>query len=133
MATGWKTVVITPRTNIPPINLCTKLNPLWWCKNLDHPTPPDWYRPGQKMRNLRWNMRNPCNNFTFYTIGIADKTFERRGKYPEVVFNPNGGWSYSVCRYKRLCLPFLSYQHGKFKFYAGWRNRGNIGFKLTFK
>lgn len=28
-------------------------------------------------------------------------------------------------------LPFVSYINSTFKFYIGWRNRGNFGFKLT--
>lgn len=109
-----------------------KINPLWWLKNEDDPVPPDWYMAGssQRKRNTWWLMRNPLHNFTFYVIGMADKPFTSSGKYPDDVFNPKGGWNWSVRRYKWISLPFVSYK-GKVKFYAGWRERGNIGFKLT--
>src|SRR3989442_191378 len=54
-----------------------KWNPVFWFKNLDHPTPPDYYRPNDPHRIRKWHFRNPFNNFTYYVIGIADKTFRR--------------------------------------------------------
>ena len=65
-------------------------------------------------------------------MGIADKEFIRGGRHPKEVFNPNGGWNWAACRYKCVWLPFISYQRGRFKFYIGWRERGNFGIKLTF-
>jgi len=107
-----------------------KWNPIWWFGNADEPTPPDWYRPNEKLRTCEWHFRNPLHNFTFYVIGIADKDFDCVGKYPKEVFNPNDGWNRTVCRYKCLRLPFVSYKKGRFQFYCGWRDRGNFGFKL---
>lgn len=149
-----------------------KLNPLWWFANDDDTVPPKEYHPewSKFRRNFYWKyIRNPLHNFTFYVIGVADKVKEgkikRLGKYPNTVFNPNGGWNfcyslgapnYSLivtalllifiyfCKlsvYKSfiltgltiatiMTLPFVSYI-GKFKFYLGWRERGNWGVKLT--
>ena len=80
---------------------------------------------------MKWCGRNPLHNFTFYVVGIADKDFKRAGKHPESVFNPHDGWNATVCKYRCLRLPFVSYKRGKFKFYCGWRERGNLGFKLA--
>ena len=77
-------------------------------------------------------MRNLGHNFTFYVIGIADKESERVGYYPERVFNPSGGWNVAFSRCEFFWLPFISYQKGGLKFYIGWRDRGNFGFKLNF-
>jgi len=46
----------------------------------------------------------------------ADREFERRGTHPAHVFNPNDGWTW---------------EKGNFKFYFGWRERGNFGIKLN--
>src|SRR5258707_10235674 len=111
---------------------CQKLNPLWWFGNAGEPVPPDWYRPGKRCRNLMWRLRNPCHNFDAYVIGIADKPFTRAGRFPNLTANPNGGWNWAVCRYKRLRLPFIDYERGRFKFYWGWRINGAFGMKLNF-
>ncbi len=111
------------------------------------------------VRELLWLIRNPLHNFTFYVLGVADQIFIRIGKYPEHVFSPYGGWNWGITlvnnnishdEYWRpvslrktlkiilhymvfnlsIPLPFVSYI-GRIKFYAGWRERGNLGFKLT--
>jgi hypothetical protein len=110
-----------------------KCNPIWWFGNEEQPAPPDKYRPNNPCRRVLWYFRNPLNNFTFYIVGIADKPFERVGRTPDKTFNPDGGWNWAVCKRNCLRLPFVSYQHGRFKFYAGWRNRGNLGFKFNFE
>lgn len=109
-----------------------KWNPVFWFGNEDDPTPPEDYRPEDSNRRRKWYFRNPCHNFTFYVIGIADKEFDQTGCYPGEVFNPNGGWNLTVCRYRCCRLPFLSYRRGSFQFYCGWRERGNFGVKLRF-
>ena len=109
---------------------CQKLDPVWWLGNADEPVAPDWYRPGKHCRNLLWHLRNPCHNFSCYVIGISDKSFTRVGRFPSEVFNPGGGWNWAVCRYKRLRLPFVSYNRGRFRFYSGWRAVGDFGLEL---
>jgi hypothetical protein len=109
-----------------------KLNPAWWFGNADEPEAPDWYRPGSPCRDFLWHLRNPCHNFTFYVIGIADKPFTRIGRFPARADNPGGGWNWAMCRRKRLRLPFIDYHRGRFEFYCGWRNGGNFGIKLNF-
>jgi hypothetical protein len=123
------TVVVTNAVHVKTI---TRLNPGFWPGNLDDPAPPDDYRPGGKLRLGKWRLRNPGHNFDFYVIGVADKTFRRTGRYPDQVFKPGKGWNWTVSKYKFLRLPFLSYIHGRFKFYAGWRERGNFGLELKF-
>lgn len=109
-----------------------KLNPVFWFGNMDDPVPPPSYRTNDPRRVRRWYWRNSCHNFTFYVMGIADKEFTRTGRCPHLVFCREGGWNWAVCRYKCVRLPFISYQRGSFKFYIGWRERGNFGLKLTF-
>lgn len=114
------------------IPLKQKINPKFWLGNLDDPNPPADYRPEvtDRKRRLYWALRNPLHNFTFYTIGIADKDFTSTGKHPDAVFSPEGGWNFAMRKSSWISLPFISYK-GKVKFYAGWRERGNLGFKLT--
>ena len=113
---------------------CTmqKWNPIWWLGNADDPEPPDWYRPGSAGRRWLWQLRNPLHNFTFYVIGIADKCFTRTGKFPDAVFAPDGGWNWAVTKHKWVRLPFVSYNGHWGRFYLGWRERGNFGFKVNF-
>ena len=79
-----------------------------------------------------WHLRNPCHNFTFYVMGIQDKPHTRVGRFPHKTSNPNGGWNWAVCQYKRLRLPFIDYKRRRFEFYFGWRTGGNFGIKLNF-
>jgi hypothetical protein len=111
---------------------CQKLNPIWWFGNADDPMPPAAYRTNQACRKVMWYFRNPFHNFTFFVIGIADKPFTQTGRFPGEIANPNGGWNWGVCRYKRLRLPFVAYSRGRFQFYCGWRKGGNFGMKFNF-
>jgi hypothetical protein len=121
-------------TNIPRHHFKTtqKLNPAFWFGNADDPVPPASYLPDDPHRQRKWYWRNSCHNFTFYVMGIGDKEFVRVGRYAGKVFNPQGGWNWAVCKHHCLRLPFVSYQRGQFKFYIGWRQRGNFGIKLNF-
>jgi hypothetical protein len=98
---------------------------------VDDPVPPDWYRPDDRRRRGKWYCRNSLHNFTFYVIGVADKKFDRVGRHSLEVFNPNDGWNWAACKYKWLRLPFISYKKRDFRFYMGWRERGNFGAKLS--
>ena len=79
-----------------------------------------------------WHLRNPCHNFDFYAIGIVDKPFTRVGRFPAHISNPNNGWNWAVCRYRRLRLPFIDYKRNRFEFYFGWRANGAFGLKFNF-
>jgi len=121
--------------NEPSLDRANFTNPLWWMGNVQEPKAPDWYKPGDKLRNLLWYIRNPFHNFTNYVIGVRaysrDPSFIRCGHYPADVFSPNPGWNYSEIQYQGVRLPFVSYWSDKFKFYIGWRERGNFGLKLN--
>jgi hypothetical protein len=117
-------------SNAVCISPCQKLNPKFWLGNADDPTPPADYRPHDHNRVHKWYLRNPGHNFDFYVIGIADKTFRRVGRCPGQVYNPRQGWNLAVCKYKWLRLPFVSYRREPFKFYIGWRERGNFGIEI---
>ena len=60
-----------------------------------------------------------------------DKPFMRVGRFPAEVGNPNGGWNWAVCRYKRLRLPFIDFKRGRFEFYGGWRESGASNIKRS--
>ena len=128
----WHTIKGTPpRADLPKIHFYNKLNPVWWFKNRDDPKPPDWYKPNDKHRKLKWSFRNPMHNFDFYVIGVADKKFSRSGRFPDKNSDPRGGWDFEATRYKFIWLPFISYHRPKFDFYFGWRERGNFGIKIN--
>lgn len=127
----WHTFKQMPRTDLPKIHFYDKLNPVWWFKNQDNPEPPDWYKPDDKHRKLKWSFRNPMHNFNFYVIGVADKKFSRSGRFPDRNSDPRGGWDFEFSRYKFLWFPFVSYHRRKFDFYFGWRERGNFGIKFN--
>ncbi len=114
----------------PPPGGTQKWNPVWWLGNADDPEPPEWYRPGQKMRGALWQLRNPLHNFTFYVIGVHDKEFVRLGKQPGAVFRRGGGWNCAVIQAGVLRLPFVSYEGRHVRWYALWREKGNFGLKL---
>ena len=131
----WHSVELDRRPNLPKIRTRDKWNPVWWYKNSDDPEPPQDYKPHDKRRRLKWQLRNPFHNFTFYVIGVADKKAMRSGRYPKETFRSRGGWNVAVTKHKLLRLPFISYCHGDkgFHFYCGWRPRGNFGFKCNFE
>src|SRR5262245_38659718 len=114
-------------------SLCQKLNPVWWLGNADDPLPPDWYRPGQPFRNVMWYFRNPFHNLNFFVIGVSDKPFIRAGEFPRSTFNPCDGWNWSVIRYYRLRLPFVSYKRNMFRIYFVWRTGGAFGIELKLR
>jgi len=128
----YRSITVHPPEDQPKISLANKLNPIWWFKNVDEPTAPDDYLPHHKFRNVHWLFRNSFHNFTFYVIGVADKTFVRSGRNPDKVFRPGGGVNFAVTKYGILRLPFLSYERGLVHAYIGWRDRGNFGMKLNF-
>lgn len=131
-AAHWHTVLVTPNPDAPEIHFYDKLNPVWWLQNADEPEPPDWYRPADKHRVLKWRFRNPFHNFDHYVIGIADKQFQRSGQYPERNSDPNGGWDFDLSRRKLVVLPFISYEKSGCTFYFGWREHGAFGMSLRF-
>lgn len=108
--------------------------------NDDDPNPPADYVVPEWVRLTCWYGRNPFHNLTFYVIGLADKKFERVAVYPKgwcptLVFRVEGGWYIAVVKYRWLRLPFVSYQGAGLikKFYIGWRERANLGAKLTIR
>lgn len=109
-----------------------KINPIWWFTNEDDAIVPAEYATGENewIRQIKWNIRNPLHNFTFYVIGIGDYNHVRTGNAPDKVFDIDLGWTWAVCKLGWLRLPFISYI-GKLKFYIGWRDGGNWGIKLT--
>lgn len=126
-----RSIIVTNSVHIP---VWCKFNPLFWFKNYDRPDPPRgmWRHDSTRLRRLKWFLRNPCHNWDFYIVGIADKTFVREGRFPDRIFAPEGGWNWAVSKYEWLRLPFISFWHGPFNFYCGWRTRGQFGFEFKF-
>ena len=114
-----------------------KLNPLFWIGNQDsgscgEKTDKEWFAKNcNNICNLKckikWFIRNPFHNFTFYVIGFADKKVISKCSSKDLVFT--NGWNFCL---RNKYFPFISYQNKKIKFYIGWRERGNFGIKLTF-
>jgi hypothetical protein len=130
---SWHSVRMAGITDLPRPHWYQKSNPVWWFKNNADPIPPDWYRPGKKTRTTTWYLRNPFHNFDYYVIGVADHETVRSGRCPEHNMNPRGGWNIAVTGYKRLRLPFVSYERHGIAFYLGWRESGSFGAKFNFK
>lgn len=133
-----------------------KINPVWWFMNADDPIVPDneFVDQPQWLRKLKWAFRNPLHNFTFYVIGVADEEVVCYTTYPGKVFGPVGTWNigYVLCVRTGKRYNFRSYigdidSSGNYfpnfikwiikkmygnnvKYYIGWRERGNWGFKL---
>ena len=92
-----------------------------------------------------WATRNPLHNFSFYVIGSAHwehhynailfsasgegvRAFAR-GK--EAVFDSDNAFKIAFNDFKPfIALQFAHFKNKRFQFYAGWRERGNLGFKL---
>jgi hypothetical protein len=127
---SWHSLKRMPGPHRPRIHFYDKLDPVWWAENTDEPTPPDWYRAGDRHRDLKWHFRNPFHNFDFYVAGVADKKFTRSGRYPARNSNPRGGWDFEVIRRRLALLPFISYERPRITFYFGWRESGAFGIEL---
>lgn len=113
-----------------PVRTVDKFNPVWWFGNADDPEPPADYIPDSKFRKTKWAFRNPFHNFTFYVIGITDKEIIQTSNSQRNVFQPGGGWLWSVGKYKRLRLPFISHQGKHIQWYIGWRGGRTFGLKF---
>jgi hypothetical protein len=92
-----------------------------------------------------WATRNPLHNFSFYVIGSAHwknhyhavlfsasgegvRAFAR-GK--EAVFDSDNAFKIAFNDFKPfISLQFAHFRNRRFQFYVGWRQRGNLGFKL---
>jgi len=97
-------------------------------------------------RFLKWTLRNPLHNFTFYTIGSA----ERKSHHTYILLRIDAeGLSYSQKAKRGIVfgkgknafypafnahIPFislkLSYLSRQLRFYLSWRERGNFGIKF---
>ena len=112
-----------------------KINPLWWFRNDEEPTPP-WYMPGKWYRVAAWYARNPLQNFSKYVIGVYDRNYTVTGTAPVNVtaWNDIGdrtGWKFSVISVGWMRLPFASYVGKKWMFYVGTQWWGFSGAKIN--
>ena len=101
--------------------------------NSDDPEPPSWFKPNDKHRILKWYIRNPFHNFTFYIIGLEDKDRICYGINAGKVLTDGFCVYLSKIKGLPIIVPFLSYQRTMknriFQFYIGWRRGGAFGIK----
>lgn len=96
-------------------------------------------------RFLKWTARNPAHNFTFYTIGSAERnehhnyTLVRIDSDGLTCFKEEGGVVFGKGKnaiqlgfndHKPFISLKLSYFSRQLRFYFGWRERGNFGIKF---
>lgn len=94
---------------------------------------------------VRWGTRNPLHNFSFYVIGSAhwkrhynavlfsasDEGVRAFARGKETVFDSNNAFKIAFNDFKPfISLQFSHFKNRRFQFYVGWRERGNLGFKL---
>jgi hypothetical protein len=94
---------------------------------------------------IRWSTRNPLHNFCFYAVGsahwkrhyhavllsIAHGRIRMFSRGERKVFDSDNSFKIAFNDFR----PFIGWQFSHFKnrrfqFYVGWRERGNLGFKL---
>jgi hypothetical protein len=137
-----ETIIVANRVLKP---FGSKLNPLWWFMNDFEPSPPDWYRPGKKLRTLFWYLRNPFQNAGRYVLGVADRTYTvtgelpvmqtvwedvRRVDFPHLI--PRHGWKRATLRLENgRTLPWFSYSTPLWLAYWGWQPNGFAGLKFN--
>ena len=94
---------------------------------------------------LRWSTRNPLHNFSFYVVGsahwkrhyhaamfsIADGRVRAFTRGEKKVFDSDNSFKIAFNDFKPfIALQFSHFKNRRFQFYVGWRERGNLGFKL---
>jgi hypothetical protein len=136
VAEDGQSAEITGRTLKP---LSKKLNPVWWFQNEDEQnlTEAPWFMPdsAQWYRQLRWELRNPLQNFRCYVVGVQDRNYRVTGKAPVMSVQrddldpPETGFQWCWLRLT-IPLPFISYSGKGWQGYAGWQPSGFFGFKL---
>lgn len=132
--------IVTGRVAKP---LSKKLNPLWWFGNDDEQNlaGAPWFMPGraQWWRVVRWQLRNPLQNFRCYVIGVQDKNYNVVGKAPVMTVQrddldpPERGWQWCILSGGDLWLPrfFVSRCGVHVTWYFGWQPTGFFGMKLV--
>ena len=93
----------------------------------------------------RWAARNSLHNFTFYVIGsahwrhhynavllsVADTGVRAFSRGQGKVFDSDNAFKIAFNDFKPfISLQFRHFKNRRFQFYVGWRERGNLGFKL---
>ncbi len=78
---------------------------------------------------LKWWFRNPMHNLTWHVIGFAHKPSTRY----DINDTDQPGWNkaWSILDETGKKYPFYLYIGKTWTFYAGWRGRGNFGFKFN--
>ena len=93
----------------------------------------------------RWSGRNPLHNFSFYVVGsahwrrhyhavlfsVADGRVRAFSRGEKKVFDSVNAFKIAFNDFKPfIALQFSHFKNRRFQFYVGWRDRGNLGFKL---
>jgi hypothetical protein len=92
-----------------------------------------------------WSMRNPLHNFSFYVVGsaqwkrhynavlfaVADGRLRAFSRGEEKVFDSNNSFKVAFNDFKPfIACQFSHFGNRRLQFYFGWREHGNLGFKL---
>ncbi len=92
-----------------------------------------------------WAARNPLHNFSFYVVGsahwkhhynaallsVGDEGVRAFARGKETVFDSDNSFKIAFNDFKPfIACQFSHFKKRRFQFYAGWRERGNLGFKL---
>jgi len=94
---------------------------------------------------VRWSARNSLHNFCFYVVGsahwqrhyhavlfsIADCRVRAFSSGEKKVFDSDNSFKIAFNDFKPfVACQFSHFKNRAFQFYVGWRDRGNLGFKL---
>lgn len=94
---------------------------------------------------VRWSTRNSLHNFCFYVVGsaqwrrhyhavlfsIADGRVRAFSRGEKGVFDSDNSFKIAFNDFKPfIAFQFAHFKNRRFQFYVGWRDRGNLGFKL---
>jgi hypothetical protein len=132
-----ETEIVSGRTKKPFLK---KINPIWWFQNDDEQnlTTAPWFMidSPQWYRRLRWELRNPLQNFRCYVLGVQDRNYTVTGKVPVMCVQrddlspPETGIQW--CRIN-LMIPlwFISYSGTKRDYQLGWQPSGFFGLKIA--
>lgn len=99
---------------------------------LDGPLGDNRWNPERKddiMTRVKWWIRNPMHNLTWHVIGFAHKPSTRY----DINETDQKGWNHawSILDETGKKYNFYLYIGKTWTFYAGWRGRGNFGFKFN--
>lgn len=80
---------------------------------------------------IKWWLRNPMHNLTWHVIGFAQHPSTRYDEHDEDQPGWNRAWSVRNDDPTQKKYRYWLYKGTTWTFYAGYRGRGNFGFKFN--